>query len=81
MNLLIFSFITVGRPLVSGRLLWHHIPFPMTEMDDITLKDIYSTYFNGKFFNYPQTVRKLQASFVEIIVKKTTIEEETIKEP
>jgi dynein heavy chain, axonemal len=67
-NLLIFSFITVGRPLVSGRLLWHHIPFPMTEMDEVTLKDIYSTYFNGKFFNYPQTVRKLQTSFVEIIV-------------
>ena len=67
-NLLIFSFITTGRPLISSRLMWHFIPFPMNEIDDSTLKDIYSTQFLSRFFDSPPALRKLQDSFTDAIV-------------
>ena len=40
-NMLINSCLTLGRPIVSLRLLWHFIPFSFSEIDDITMKEIF----------------------------------------
>ena len=59
-NILINSCLTLGRPIVSLRLLWHFIPFSFSEIDDITMKDIFKEYFEALFRLYPNQVRKLK---------------------
>ena len=64
-NILINSCLTLGRPIVSLRLLWHFIPFSFSEIDDITMKDIFKEYFEALFRLYPGQVRKLKETIVE----------------
>ena len=64
-NILINSCLTLGRPIVSLRLLWHFIPFSFSEIDDITMKDIFKEYYEALFRLYPNQVRKLKETIVE----------------
>ena len=64
-NILINSCLTIGRPIVSLRLLWHFIPFSFTEIDDITMKDIFKEYYEALFNGYPNQARKLKETIVE----------------
>ena len=63
--MLINSCLTLGRPIVSLRLLWHFIPFSFTEIDDITMKEIFKEYYEALFCNYPNQARKLKEKIVE----------------
>jgi len=67
-NLLIFSCLTIGRPLVSGRLLWHFFPVHMREMEDNVLKEIYSIYFSAKFSEFSNTIKRYTETYVNSIV-------------
>jgi len=71
-NLLIFSCLTIGRPIVSGRLLWHFIPLQMREMEDNVLKDIYSIFFSAKFPEFLNTIKRYTDTYVNSIVNAYT---------
>ena len=64
-NILINSCLTLGRPIVSLRLLWHFIPFCFSEIDDLTMKDIFKEYYEALFNEYPNQARKLKETIVE----------------
>ena len=64
-NMLINSCLTLGRPIVSLRLLWHFIPFSFSEIDDITMKEIFKEYYEALFSGYPNQARKLKETIVE----------------
>ena len=64
-KMLINSCLTLGRPIVSLRLLWHFIPFSFSEIDDVTMKEIFKEYYEALFFTYPNQVRKLKDTIVE----------------
>ena len=64
-NILIFSNLTLGRPIVSLRLLWHFIPLAFSDIDEITMKDIFKEYFEAQFFDFPNPIRKLRDTVVE----------------
>ena len=53
------------RPIVSLRLLWHFIPISFSEIDEISLKDIFKEYYEAYFFEYPNQIRKLRETIVE----------------
>ena len=67
-NILVFSSMTTGRPLISSRLLWHFIPLFLNAMDDVTLKEVYSLYYSAKFSDSSPTIRKLQFIIVDSLV-------------
>ncbi len=64
-NILINTCMTLGRPIVSLRLLWHFIPISFSEIDEISLKDIFKEYYEAYFFEYPNQIRKLRETIVE----------------
>ena len=64
-NILLNACITLGRPLVSLRLLWHFIPLGFSDIEEHTLKDIFKEYFDAQFFEYPNPIRKLRDTVVE----------------
>ena len=57
-KLLIFSNLTLGRPSVSERLLWHFFPINMEEMNELDLNEIYSIFFSAKLFKFPISIFK-----------------------
>ena len=64
-NILINSCMTLGRPIVSLRLLWHFIPLFYPEIEENNLKEIFKEYFEVFFFKYPNPIRKLRDTIVE----------------
>jgi dynein heavy chain len=67
-NILINSCMTLGRPIVSLRLLWHFIPLFYPEIEENNLKEIFKEYFEVYFFNYPNPIRKLRDTIVEVTI-------------
>eukprot|EP00340_Litonotus_pictus_P012496 CAMPEP_0170538444 /NCGR_PEP_ID=MMETSP0209-20121228/103311_1 /TAXON_ID=665100 ORGANISM="Litonotus pictus, Strain P1" /NCGR_SAMPLE_ID=MMETSP0209 /ASSEMBLY_ACC=CAM_ASM_000301 /LENGTH=3072 /DNA_ID=CAMNT_0010840135 /DNA_START=28 /DNA_END=9246 /DNA_ORIENTATION=- len=78
-NVLFFSCLTLGRPLVSGRLTWHFLPFFFRDMDEASLKSVYQTFYSANMFSYPNSVRKLEIFFSDILISTYSLILKTFK--
>lgn len=67
-NVLYFSCLTLGRQLVSNRLLWHYLPVYFKEINETNLKNIYQLYYAVQMNQYNNNIRKLDNFFSEVLI-------------
>lgn len=67
-NTTFISCMTLGRPLVSGRLTWHFLTYYFKDLDEQSLKSIYQIYYSANMHKYPNSIRKLESYFTDAII-------------
>ncbi len=67
-NVLFYSCLTLGRPVVSSRLMWHFYPVFLRDLDETNMKSVYQMLYSSLLSKYPNSVRKLEIGLTDTLI-------------